>query len=107
MAWTVPAVSMVFNCRAYTVGLLLFQGRVGVHMCVVRARGGTVQNGSPSPTALPRAASMRASPATRAQSTVRIAHHPTHSSDAFMFRFNIKRSSAGNGVLVIPNNTYA
>lgn len=53
MAWTVPAVSMVFNCRAYTMGLLLFQGRVCVHMCVLRAKGGTVQNGSPSPTALP------------------------------------------------------
>lgn len=46
--------------------------------------GGTLQNGSPSPMALPWAASMRASPAARAQST-RIAHYPTRSSNALMF----------------------
>lgn len=107
-AWTVPAVLTVFNCRASIVGLLLFQSWVCVHVCVLRAGGGTLQNGSPSPTALPWAALMREQALQqelRAQQGLLITQL-TPQMHSYSATYNIKRSSAGDGVLVISNNTY-
>lgn len=78
-----------------------------VCMCVcAEGWGGTLQNGSPSPMALPWAASMRASlqQGLRAQGLLITPLVPQmHSCSA---AYNIKRSSAGDSVLVISNNAY-